>query len=194
MTLFNVRRGDWIPLFHMYDMVYMTGPVLIRLLLLTCLASCALGDDAFDEDAYGEDAADATGATTVWYTTITHEYFLPSAKIAGEVHKVFKSEAEWVAFWGEASPGIDFAHNWAIFYTPGTQRTDLATETGWQSKLAKVSLSATGKTLSITTKVEHNGTCATRRAKPFLTATIKKPTVAPTSIRFYRTETTRSGN
>ncbi len=176
----------------MYDMVYMAGPVLIRLLLLTCLASCALGDDAYDEDYYGEDDSEATGATTVWYTMITREYFLPSAKIAGELHKVFKSEAEWVAFWGTASPGIDFTHDWAIFYTPGTQRSDLKTETGWQTKLAKVTLSATGKTLSITTKVEHNGTCATRRARPFITATIKKPTTAPSTIRFYRTETTRN--
>ena len=135
-----------IPLCEALEMVYAAGPVLLRILFLTCLASCALGDDALDDDT-SEDTAEATGATTVWYTTITREYFLPSAKVAGEVHRVFKSEAEWTAFWGTASPGIDFAHNWAVFYTPGTQRADLAVEAGWHAKLTKVSLSATGKTL-----------------------------------------------
>jgi hypothetical protein len=171
--------------------VYIARPVWIRLLLLTCLASCALGDDAYDGDEdLSEDEAEAT-STSVWYTPITREYFLPSAMVANDIHKVFKSEAEWTAFWGQASPGIDFTQNWAIFYTPGTQRPDLS-NAGWRSYIVKISQSATGKTLSITTKLEHNGSCAWRRGKPFVTATIKKPTTAPTSIRFYRTETTRS--
>ena len=166
----------------------------IRALVLCCLASCAIGDiEEFDDEQYSEDEAEAT-STTVWYTPITREYFLPSALVASEVRKVFKSEAEWTAFWGpnHMPPGIDWATQWVVFYTPGTQRADLKTELGWQAKLAKVSLSATGKTLSITTKLEHNGTCPARRARPFITATIPRPAVAPTYIKFYRSDVTRS--
>src|SRR5690349_18000452 len=127
-------------------------------LILLVLASCAVVDDAdTDEGVVEQDT------TTVWYTPITREYFLPSAKVATEAHRVFKSEAQWVAFFGAPSPGIDFSTRWAIFYTPGTQRADLVDEQGWQAKLARVTVSSTGKTLSITTKLEHNGDCAARK-------------------------------
>lgn len=119
---------------------------------------------------------------------------MPSAKVATETRKLFKSEAEWVAFFGQPSPGIDFTQSWAVFYTPGAQRDDLMTTPGWRAKLARVSLSATGKTVSITTRLEHNGDCAWRRATPFVTATIKKPASNPPLKRFYRSDTTRSCN
>ncbi len=132
----------------------------------------------------------ADGATLVWFTPITKEYFLPSVKVASETRKLFKTEAEWVAYFGQASPGIDFAHSWAIFYTPGTQRPDLAMTQGWRAKLSRVSLSSTGKTLSITTRLEMNGDCAVRPARAFVTATIPKPATSPAK-RFYKSDLTR---
>lgn len=166
---------------------------LVAIALCLTLSSCALGDGA-DDGANDDDALAQTeqDTTTQWYTTITREYFVPSAKIATEVHKLFKSEAEWVAFFGEPSPGIDFTTNWAIFYTPGTQRSDLVNARGWRAKLSRVTLSATGKTMTITTRLESNGDCPVRSGKPFITATIHKLDVAPTTVHFAKSDTTRT--
>lgn len=170
--------------------------MLLRLLLLTVLVGCAVEDEPVSDDADLEVLDDpdpdgkADGATLVWYTPITTEYFLPSAKVAIETRKLFKSEAEWVAYFGQASPGIDFTKHWAIFYTPGTQRSDLVMTPGWRARLSRVSLSSTGKTLSITTRLEMNGeTCPARTSRPFVTATIPKQTA--TWKRFYKSDITR---
>lgn len=172
-------------------------------LALALVTACAVDDElasldeegTWDEEVVLDDPdpdGKADAATLLWYTPITREYFLPSAKITTETRKLFKSEAEWVAYFGQPSPGIDFGQNWAIFYTPGTQTGALATTQGWRAKLARVSLSATGKTVSITTRLELNGeTCPTRSARPFITATIKKPASNPAYKRFYRSDTTR---
>jgi hypothetical protein len=182
-------------------MVYEDRAMTRFALTLALLAGC-LGDEVTDDEAIAETGDDedtvlddpdpegkADGVTTIWYTPITREYFLPSAKITTETRKLFKSEAEWVAHFGQPSPGIDFVHNWAVFYTPGTQSTDLATTTGWRSKLSRVSLSSTGKTVSITTRLERDGdSCPWRRATPFVTATIPKPAAA-TYKRFYKSDT-----
>jgi hypothetical protein len=175
--------------------------VLPRLALLAALlAGCIIDDideEPIDESVVLEDPdpeGKADGVTTLWFTPITREYFLPSAKIATETRKLFKSEAEWVAYFGQPSPGIDFTQSWAIFYTPGTQRADLVMSPGWRAKLSRVSLSSTGQTVSITTRLEMNGDCSWRSARPFVTATIKKPATNPPHKRFYRSDTTRSCN
>jgi hypothetical protein len=61
---------------------------------------------------------------------------------------------------------------------------------GWRAKISRVSLSSTGKTLSITTRLELNGECPDRTARPFVTATIPKQTA--TYKRFYKSDITRS--
>jgi hypothetical protein len=174
---------------------------LLATLLVLLLGACVIDDvdqvEDSDEELVLEDPdpdGKADGPTTLWYTPITREYFLPSVKVATETRKLFKSEAEWVAFFGQPSPGIDFDASWAIFYTPGTQRADLVGSPGWRAKLARVRLSATGQTVSITTRLEMNGDCGWRRTAPFITATIKKPATNPPYQRFYRSDTTRSCN
>lgn len=172
----------------------------VRLLLVTVLVGCAIDEEPITEPITEDEAIEvvddpdpegkADGARLVWYTPITKEYFLPTAKLATETRKLFKSEAEWVAFFGQASPGIDFSRRWAIFYTPGTQRPDLLVTPGWRAQLSRVSVSSTGKTLSITTRLEMNGvTCPSRTARPFVTATI--PTQTATLKRFYKSDITR---
>lgn len=154
------------------------------------LVACGVEAEDGDDEPVGESES---AATTVWYTPITKEYFLPSAKVATEQRKLFKSEAEWVAFFGKPSPGIDFTRKWAIFYTPGTERADLVRAPGYQAKLSRVSLSSTGATLSITTKLEMNDpACGTRRTRPFITATIDPPASAPPYKRFYRADAPRT--
>jgi hypothetical protein len=164
----------------------------MRRLVSLCLCSilfagCAVADDDGFDDDVGETEQDVS---TLWYTPITKEYFLPSAKIRTEVRKVFASEEEWVAFFGEPSPGIDFTKDLAIFYTPGTAREDLQVR-GWRARLARVTLSSTGKTLSVTTRLEENGDCATRSTRPFITATVKRPATLPTYKKFYRDDIVR---
>jgi hypothetical protein len=158
------------------------------LLFAFVLAGCATADDDLLDDDVFEDTEQE--ASTQWYTVITKEYFLPTAKIQTEVRKVFASEQEWVEFFGQPSPGIDFTQNLAIFYAPGSSRPELQ-KAGWRSKLAKVTLSSTGKTLSVTTRLEENGDCAWRRGRPFITATIKRPATLPAYKKFYRDDTVR---
>jgi hypothetical protein len=159
----------------------------VALSLVLALSACAVADDDAFEDEVTETEQDAT---TVWYTLITKEYFVPSAKITTEVKKVFNSEAEWVAFFGKPSPGIDFTQSMAIFYTPGTAHPDQQ-EAGYRTRMKKVSVSSTGKTLTINVGVEYNGDCALRTARPFVTATIKRPATMPTYKKFYRNDTVR---
>lgn len=161
----------------------------MRSLLLLALLGCAT--DVADEDgdvaevAEDTDELKADDPSLVWFTPITKEYFLPSAKITSETRMLFKSEAEWIAHFGQPSPGIDFSTEWAIFYTPGTT----ALEPGARARIHRVRLSSTGKTLSITTRLEDNGDCAWRSARPFVTATIPKQT--STYRRFYRSDIER---
>lgn len=182
--------------------MYEPRPVSVRGLLLALslvLTSCVgvdadvdLDDEgAFDEDLVLDDPdpeGKADGPSTLWYTQITREYFLPSAKVRKETRKLFKSEDEWVAHFGTPSPGIDFTDNWAIFYTPGTDNL----EVGDRARFVKVTLSGTGRTVSITTRLERNGACAWRSARPFVTATIRKPASNPDLKRFFKSDTTRA--
>ena len=168
-----------------------------RLVLAFVLVACAVEHDVEIEDGDSDvvvedldaDELKADDPSLVWFTPITKEYFLPSAKIRTETRMLFKSEAEWVAFFGQPSPGIDFTTKWAIFYTPGSQTGELATTRGWRAKFARVRLSSTGKTLSITTRLEMNGDCPTRTGRPFVTATI--PQQMSVYKRFYRSDVTR---
>jgi hypothetical protein len=181
-----------------YESGAMTRLVVAALLLVGCVSDDMLDDEALaaqDEEVLEDPDPEGKedGVTTLWFTPITKEYFLPSAKIRTETRMLFKSEAEWVAYFGQPSPGIDFNANWAVFYTPGTQTGTLPMTPGWRAKFSRVSLSSTGKTVSITTRLEMNGeTCPTRSARPFVTATIKKPTTNPPYKRFYKSDRTLS--
>ena len=171
--------------------------MLVRLLVLTLLAACAVEEDYVEIEGDDEviDDPDPDGkqdAALVWFTPITKEYFLPSVKVATENRKLFRSEAEWAAFFGRESPGIDWSKNWAIFYTPGTQTPGLTMAPGWRARVNRVSLSSTGKTLYITTRLEMNGDCPARTTRPFVTATIPKQTLGDVAYkRFYKSDITR---
>lgn len=159
----------------------------LAIFIALALTSCAVADQDDLDDELGETEQDST---TLWYTPITKEYFLPSAKIAAEVKKVFASEAEWVAFFGQPSPGIDFDKHLAIFFTPGTG-LPAQQPAGYRTRLRGVSLSSTGRTLTIKTGVEYNGDCAWRSGRPFITATVARPAVLPEFKKFSRSDTER---
>ena len=161
-------------------------------------AGCTTEDDLADAgDVTGDDPAldDADGgkddsATTLPLRFMDRELFVPSALIRTEVRKVFRTEAALEAALGIDNPGIDFAREWAVFYTPGMARTDLLP--GFMAKVDTVRVSSTGLTVMVTTSLEQNGTCPTRRARPFLLVAIPKPANPPPYTRFARADRTRA--
>lgn len=150
-----------------------------------------LGDVAGDDPALGatDDGKDDS-ATTLALRFLPGEQFVPSASIRTEVRRVFRTEAELETALGMDNPGIDFSREWAVFYTPGMSRTDLLP--GFQARIDSVRVSSTGLTLMVTTALEQNGNCATRRSRPFLLVAVPKPATPPPYTRFYRADRTRS--
>ncbi len=159
-------------------------------------AACTTADDeqgdvAGDDPALdGPDGGKDDSATTLPLRFLDHELFVPSAKIRTEVRKVFRTEAALEAELGIDNPGIDFSREWAVFYTPGMARTDLLP--GYMARIDRVRVSSTGLTLTVTTSLEQNGACATRRSRPFLLVAIPRPADPPTYTRYERADRTRS--
>lgn len=149
------------------------------------------GDVTGDDPALdGPDGGKDDSATTLPLRFLDREVFVPSAVIRTEVRKVFRTEAALEAELGIDNPGIDFAREWAVFYTPGMARTDLLP--GFMARIDRVRVSSTGLTLMVTTSLEQNGACATRRSRPFLLVAIPKPADPPPYTRFDRADRTRS--
>jgi hypothetical protein len=159
---------------------------------LVALAACAVDQgDMIDGDAIDGDVADdpdpegkADDATLIWYTPLPGEQFLPTAKLQVETRRLFKTEAQWVAFFDQPSPSIDWSTRWVIFYAPGNNTL----EVGDRAKLSRVRLSASGKTLSITTRLEgREDACPWRSARPFVLASIPPIASKPTT-RYYKSD------
>ena len=176
---------------------------ILRLLLVsvalasTGLAACAddeqdeQGDVSGDDPALdGPDGGKDDSATALPLRFLERELFVPSARLRTEVRKVFRTEAALEAELGIDNPGIDFSREWAVFYTPGLDRTDLAP--GFMARVDRARVSSTGLTLMITTSLEQNGACAARRSRPFLLVAIRRPADPPPYTRFDRADRTRS--
>jgi hypothetical protein len=169
------------------------------LALMTLFAACGVETDDGADDTSVEVAGDdpaATdegkddGATTLPLRFLPGELFVPSASIRSEVRRVFRTEAALEAALGMENPGIDFSREWAVFYTPGMSRTDLLP--GFMARIDAVRISSTGLTIMVTTSLEQNGNCPTRRARPFLLVAIPKPANPPPYTRYYRNDRTRA--
>jgi hypothetical protein len=153
--------------------------------------ACSLGAcaEVGDEDELGVEEGEAEGASLP-LRFLPGELVVPTAVIQTEVREVFRSEAELAEVLQIENPGIDFAHEWAVFYAPGTTHPDL--DPGAQARIDKVALSLTGLTLKVTTALEQNGAnCPTRRTRPFLLVAIPIPDDIPPYTRFYRADRTR---
>jgi hypothetical protein len=147
--------------------------------------ACAeVGDD---ELAGEEDHADSA---TLPLRFLPGELILPSIAVRTEVREVFRTAEELEDVLQIDNPGIDFDHEWAVFYAPGSTNPDLLA--GTQARIDKVTLSSTGLTLKVTTALEQNGAnCPTRRTRPFLLVAIPIPDDVPPYTRFYRADRTR---
>jgi hypothetical protein len=171
----------------------------ILLALTTLFAACGVETDDGIEDDTGDVAGDdpaatAEGkddsATTLPLRFLPGELFVPTASIQSEVRRVFRTEASLEAALGMENPGIDFSREWAVFYTPGVSRTDLLP--GFMARIDTVRISSTGLTIMVTTSLEQNGNCPSRRSRPFLLVAVPKPASPPPYTRFYRNDRTRA--
>ncbi|MEZ4364729.1 MAG: hypothetical protein R2939_00410 [Kofleriaceae bacterium] len=171
-------------------------PLLVTSLVSAALAACVEPDPAGLGDDPSADLEDgkADGGPTLPLRFLPGELTVPTAAIGHEVRAVYHDAAELTAGLGIANPGIDFATEWAVFYAPGAGHPDLAP--GFRARIDTVALSATGRTLKVTTALEHNGDCAPRSARPFVLVAIPIVAVAgdelPDLQRFYRADRTRS--
>jgi len=174
-----------------------TVTLIVALALASAAVTTGCAVDDLDQDVAGPDPAldgpgggKDDGATTLPLRFLPGELIVPSAVIQDEVRKVFRTEEALEATLGIANPGIDFAREWAVFYTPGMSRPDLLP--GFRARIETVRISSTGLTIMTTTALEQNGDCAPRRSRPFLLVAVPRPADPPPYTRFYRADRTRS--
>jgi hypothetical protein len=147
--------------------------------------------EAEDPDADLDEEDGKADSATLPLRFLPGELFVPTALIQNEVRKVFRTEAELEAGLQIDNPGIDFDHEWAVFYAPGNTNPNLTQ--GAMARIETVSLSSTGLTLKVTTALQQNGVnCPWRRTRPFLLVAIPIPDEEPTYTRFYRADHTRT--
>jgi hypothetical protein len=60
------------------------------------------------------------------------------------------------------------------------------------ARIDSVRISSTGLTVMVTTSLEQNGNCASRRSRPFLLVAVPRPSTPPPYTRFYRNDRTRT--
>ena len=98
-------------------------------------------------------------------------------------HRVFTSAAEYTSFFGRQPPSdVDFAREWLVFYTPGTERTG-----GYEAHIEEISLATEGPTLSITTSLVFPARdCVVTQSltTPAVLARFQRPDPPPADIRF----------
>ena len=158
--------------------------------LLSALTVTACVADAGPEEDLDADEGAADSSADLPLRFLPGELFVPSAVIQTEVRKVFRTEAALEAALQMDNPGIDFSHEWAVFYAPGNTNPDLVP--GARARVEHVSLSSTGLTLKVTSVLEKNGTnCPSRSSRPFILVAIEIPADPPPYTRFYRADRTR---
>ena len=96
---------------------------------------------------------------------------------------VIKSAAAWRQVFGvDPPPSIDFASEWAAFYTAGAQRSG-----GYEARITRVRLSETGKSLKVATVLDSPGAdCVVTLAitTPYAIVKFARPAIAPTTNRY----------
>ena len=163
----------------------------IAFALAIAVAGCVAeaGPDLEEDETSVDDGK--LDSSTLPLRFLPGEQFVPTASIQSEVRKVFRTEAELLAFFGPTyeNPGIDFDNEWAVFYAPGNPNL----RAGDRARIETVSLSLTGLTLKVTTNLERQGeNCPPRSTRPFLMVAVPIPDDPPPYTRFYRADRTRT--
>jgi predicted secreted protein len=163
--------------------------ILRHSLFLLVLAACG-GDDAGelaiegDVDVASESKDDlADSSFTVFEDDVDFE-------ATEETRKIFIAPEGYQAYFGKAPPAdIDWQKEWVMFYSAGSRSSG-----GYDAQIRRISLSATGRTLKVTTSLASPGAgCFVTQAftRPFALARFARPTATPEFVRFYRDDFAR---
>jgi hypothetical protein len=169
----------------------------MRLLSALCflslvLAGCSDGEtDVTEEGSVGDVSTDPDAkndALTIPFTVFTDD---TSAVGQTETRKLFTSASAYTAFFGHAPPStVSFGSEWVVFYSAGVKPTG-----GYTASIARISRSSSGTTLKVTTSLESAGSdCFVTEAftRPNVLVKFKRLSPRPSSVRFYRADTTHS--
>jgi len=128
----------------------------IKLLLAAALVACSAAPDIDDTDL-GVEEARATALSFFAYSS----FDIPADIGARETRVVFRDRAAFRSFFRRDAPdGVDFRRQWLVYYSAG-----VLPSADYRASIARLSLSASGQTVSITTELASPGpTCAGRRA------------------------------
>jgi hypothetical protein len=164
----------------------------VRTAVTICIAftlTACIADAESEDDLTGEEGQ-ADTSPEIPLRFLPGELFVPSAVIRTELRKVFRTEAELEATLQMDNPGIDFSHEWAVFYALGSTNPEFVPEA--RARIDRVSLSQSGLTLKVTAALEKNGdNCPDRSSRPFILVAIEIPDDPPPYTRFYRADRTR---
>jgi len=147
------------------------------------LAGCA-ADVELDEAGAGVDELRATSLSFFAYPS----FDIPADIGARETRVVFRDRASFRTFFRRDAPdGVDFRRQWLVYYSAGVlPRAD------YRASIDRMSLSATGRTLSITTELASPGDTCRGRATPtrhHVLAVVDRPRNNP-ETRFLRRSST----
>lgn len=121
------------------------------------------------------------------------EWEIPAAKGRTQTRRLFKTARAFDSYFGRGSAraaGIDFAREWAAFYSAGARRSG-----GFVATFARLEVNETGRTLYLTTRLESPGPdCMVTMAltKPTALVAFRRPPTNPRGTRYLRDDTTRS--
>lgn len=128
--------------------------LLAALLTLSALPGCAPEHDAAGIEADGDEVR-ATLLSFFAYRS----FEIPADLGNREARVVFRDRASFRAYFRRDAPdGVDFRRQWLVYYSAG-----VLPSADYRASILRMSLSATGQTVSITTELAAPGdTCAAR--------------------------------
>jgi hypothetical protein len=157
-------------------------------LALTLTVSCGGESDAGELLAEpsvatvpGVDLGKADGYRLYRLTSVR----IPAALGATETRKVFTTAASFKRAFGVDAP-VDFSRRWVVFYSAGFKPTG-----GYSVSIPLVRLSATGRTLEVTTRLDSPGDgcpAETVRNKPAIVASFPRPSPEPGTVRYSKSD------
>ena len=163
----------------------MLTPLLTALLLAAGCASAADSSDSVTQE-------EASSSESAIKSTIPFETFADTAGArTAETRKLITTAAQYRAVVGHDPPvRVQWSREWVAFYGAGTRSTG-----GFEASIERIGLSASGRTLSVTTKLSSPGAgCVVTESltNPQTFAKFRRPTPSPSSTTFQRADEVRS--
>jgi len=156
--------------------------LLAAALLLSALPSCAP-----EQDAAGIEAAGDEVRATLLSFFAYRSFDIPADLGNREARVVFRDRASFRAYFRRDAPdGVDFRSQWLVYYSAG-----VLPSADYRASILRMSLSATGRTVSITTELATpSDTCTSPRVptRHHVLAVVDRPRNSP-ATRFLQRRT-----